>query len=169
MDLGGLKKRELYIRTLETLLKCFALKVTDMYSLLYLFFVLFISCCGTVLIADACFFRGPSCKSVWDSLFPGCLSPVTNVFEDDVDDNDGDYDDDDDSEGRRCRKKKNRIKPDFAQFYIMSLFALMSVWKMNKQLSSCVWGFLLGLKGALAHCQQHRPSPLLLLKVHSED
>lgn len=47
---------------------------------------------------------------------------MTNVFEDDVDDNDGDYDDDDDSEGRQCRKKKNRIKPDFAQFYIMSLF-----------------------------------------------
>lgn len=61
---GGLKERELYIRTLETVLKCFALKVTDMYSLLYLFFVLFFSCCGTVLIADACFFRGPSCKSV---------------------------------------------------------------------------------------------------------
>lgn len=51
------------------------------------------------------------------------------MFSNDVEDNDGDYhnDDDDDDERRRCRKK--RIKPDFAQFYMKSLFSLMSLWR----------------------------------------
>ncbi len=33
--------------------------------------------------------------SLSENLFSGCLSLVSNVFEDDVDDNDGYYDDDD--------------------------------------------------------------------------
>lgn len=41
--------------------------------------------------------------SLFESLFSGCLSLVSNVFNDDVDDNDGDYEDD---ERRQCRKRK---------------------------------------------------------------
>lgn len=64
--------------------------------------------------------------SLFENLFSGCLSLVSNVFKDDVDDTDGDYDD----ERRRCRRKKKRIKPDFAQFYIRSpfLWCLCGKW-----------------------------------------
>lgn len=51
-----------------------------------------------MLIADACFLRS-ELQSLFEILFPGCLSPVSDVLQDGVDDNnDGDFGDVDDGE-----------------------------------------------------------------------
>lgn len=66
---------------LETLMKSFAV----VYSLLF-------PPCGGTVITDVCFSEIWA-ASVFENLFSGRLSLVSNVFNNDVDDNDGDYDD----------------------------------------------------------------------------